>query len=100
MLGGSSYKARVGWSWTRFFVSLTIVLAVASGVLWWQSGRFPYSPEEVRFRILMVQYVQTKNQLDQMYMHAGSSNLSQYKMDRKINRLCESFETFLVAYPD
>lgn len=100
MRWGGSFKAGKGWSWTRFFSSLTVVLAIASGVLWWHSGRFPYSPEEVRFRILMVQYVQTKSQLDKMYMEAGTSNLSQYKMDRKINRLCESFETFLVSYPD
>jgi tetratricopeptide (TPR) repeat protein len=99
MFEGRRYRCQQGWSWKRFFVSLTVVLTIGSLGLWWYSGRFPYSPEEVRFRVLMVQYIQTKSQLDRMYMEAGSSSVSQFNMDRKISRLCESFETFLIRYP-
>lgn len=81
-------------------MSLLVVSTILSAGLWYYSGRFPYSPEEVRFRILMVEYIQTKNQIDRMYMHAGSTAVSQYNMDRKINRLCQSFEAFLIHYPN
>ena len=99
MLQRSSYRPRSGWSWKRFSVSLSIVIVIASAGLWWYSGRFPYSPEEVRFRLLMVQYLQTQNQLNHVYMQAGTSSVSEFNMNRKINRLCESFETFLICYP-
>jgi len=99
MFRGGTYKSGSSWSWKRFFISLSVVLSIASVGLWWQSGRFPYSPEEVRFRLLMVQYVQTKSQLDQMYVQAGTS-VSEFNMNRKIDRMCRSFESFLIRYPD
>ena len=94
-----SHRGRGGWSWKRFFISLSLVLTMASAGLWWHSGRFPYSPQEVRFRILMVQYIETKSELDRMYLQASNPSVSQFNLNRKINRLCESFEAFLIRYP-
>jgi tetratricopeptide (TPR) repeat protein len=70
-----------------------------SGFLWWHSGRCPFTPEEVRFRILMIEYVHTKNQLDRMYMQVGSSPVREFNTTQQINHLCKSFETFLIRYP-
>ena len=100
MYTAALYDSDVWWSWKRFFVSLCIVSFFMSGFLWWYSGRFPYSPQEMRFRILMVEYVYTKGEIDRMYVRTGYNSTSEFKANRKISRLCKSFEQFLNRYPN
>jgi tetratricopeptide (TPR) repeat protein len=94
------FESGCKWSWKRFFISLTVVFTALSAGLWWQSGRCPFTPEEVRFRILMIEYVHTKNQLDNFYMEASTTSVNQFNTNLRISHLCKSFEQFLVRYPD
>lgn len=100
MAGGKPYGSESWWSWRRFFVSLGIAAVFMSVGLWWYSGRFPLTPEEVRFRILMVQYAQTRYQLDRISMAGGSQDANRYNATMKISNLCKSFESFLNRYPE